>query len=318
VRRVGDQVSIVAVANPASDNWVTRKRCQQILSVLQGKLSDVEWKLTERPGHAVEITRNALLAGAQMVVSVGGEGTNNEVLNGFFDGGAPVNEDAILGMVPSGTACDFANVLGIPKDIEAATDILVRGRPKKCDIGKARFVSHDGGTVERLFLNVVDLGIGGETVERVNRTTKAFGPTVSYLYNFLIALLKYENKPVHIIADGEDLGEITIKGLVISNGKRCGGGMQVAPKASVDDGLFDILTIGDVSRSEVLRHLPKLYKGKLALPGKVHRRRARRISVTSSERVLIDLDGEQPGMLPAAFEVLPQAIKIQVPIETRV
>jgi len=318
MRRVGDQLSTVAVANPASDNWVTKNRCRHILSVLQRKLPDVEWKLTERPGHAVEITRNALRAGAHMVVSVGGEGTNNEVLNGFFDGGTPVNEHAILGMVPSGTACDFARVLGIPKDIEMATDVLARGRPRRCDIGKARFVSHDGRSVERFFLNVVNLGIGGETVERVNRTTKAFGPTVSYLYSFLVTLLKYENKPVHIVVDGEDLGETIIKGLAISNGRRCGGGMQVAPNASVDDGLFDVLTVGDIGRGQALRHLPKLYRGTLMLPGKVHRQRARSISVTSSERVLIDLDGEQPGMLPASSEILPKAVRIQVPVETRV
>jgi YegS/Rv2252/BmrU family lipid kinase len=252
-----------------------------------------------------------------MVVSVGGEGTNNEVLNGFFEGDTPVNEEAVLGLLPSGTACDFAKVLGIPKDIDMAADVLVHGQPKSCDIGKARFAAHDERTVERFFLNVVDIGIGGETVARVNRTTKAFGATVSYLYSFLVSLLKYKNKPVRLIVDEEDMGETVIKGIAISNGKRCGGGMQVAPNASVDDGLFDVLVVGDISRTESLRHLPKLYGGTLMLPNKVQRRRARRISVMSSERVLIDLDGEQPGMLPATFEVLPHAVRIQVPADAQ-
>jgi YegS/Rv2252/BmrU family lipid kinase len=309
-------VKTVVIANPASDNGVTAKRWSQILSVLARKLTDFDYRLTEGPGHATELTRDALASGATMVVSVGGEGTNNEIVNGFLDSAGRVNGNAVLGLLPSGTACDFARMLGIPNHLDAAIDVLVQGRPRTCDLGKASFRDHDGQVVERFFLNVADLGIGGETVARMNRSTKALGHLMSYLYGFLVTLAKYRNKPIRLVVDESDLGETIVKGIVVSNGKCCGGGMQVAPHASVDDGLLDLLIIGNVSRRTVLRHLPALYAGKLTERHNVTRMRGRRILVTSDERVLIDLDGEQPGMLPASFEVVPGAIQINVPANT--
>ena len=290
-------MSTFAIVNPASDNGTTATRWRKILTLLEERVPGLEWKFTEGPGHATEIAREALHAGAARVVSVGGDGTNNEVAN----------------MLPSGTACDFAKMLSIPKSIEAATDVLVNGRAKSCDLGKASFLGHDGNTVERYFLNVADIGIGGETVACVNRTTKAFGPLVSYLYGFLVTLVRYKNKPVQLTLDDKDLGNRIIRAVAISNGKCCGGGIQVAPEASVDDGLFDILLVGNIGYLDTLRHFPKLYAGKSIVHREVSTMRGKYVSATSSEEVLIDFDGEQPGTLPATFEMIPGGIKIQVP-----
>ena len=306
-------MGIFAIVNPASDNGATAKRWRKILAVLQKKVSGFEWRFTESPGHATEIAREALHAGATRIVSVGGDGTNNEVVNGFFEDGQQINEDAVLCILPSGTACDFAKVFHIPKNIEVAADVLVNGRPRRCDLGKASFRSHEGNAVERYFLNVADLGIGGETVERVNRTTKAFGPLVSYLYGFLVTLLKYKNKSVQLVVDDKDLGNNIVKAVAISNGRYCAGGIQVAPHASVDDGLFDILIVGNIGCRDTLKHLPKLYAGKPLLHRELRMMRGKCISATSSEKVLIDFDGEQPGMLPASFEIVPRGIMVQAP-----
>jgi len=306
-------VSTFAIVNPASDNGMTAKRWRKILAVLKDKVPGLEWKFTQRPGHATEIAAEVLRAGAARVVSVGGDGTNNEVVNGFFEGGQPINEEAVFCTLPSGTACDFSKVLSIPRSIEAAADVLVNGRVKECDLGKASFVSHDGNSVERYFLNVADIGIGGETVARVNRTTKAFGPLVSYLYGFLVTLFKYKNKPVKLTVDDKDLGNRMVKSIAVSNGRCCAGGIQVAPEASIDDGLFDILVVGNIGCMETLRHLPKLYTGKPIVHRDVKMIRGRYVSAASPEGVLIDFDGEQPGTLPAAFEIIHGGIKILVP-----
>jgi YegS/Rv2252/BmrU family lipid kinase len=306
-------VSTFAIVNPASDNGATAKRWRRILTALEEKVSGLEWRFTEGPGHGTQIAREALHAGATTIVSVGGDGTNNEVVNGFFQDGRAINENAVFCMLPSGTACDFAKVLSIPRNIETATDVLVNGRPTECDLGKASFRSHDGNTVERYFLNVADIGIGGETVARVNRTTKAFGPLVSYLYSFLVTLVRYKNKPVQLTLDDKDLGNRIIRAIAISNGKCCGGGIQVAPEALVDDGLFDVFVVGNIGYLDTLRHFPKLYAGKPILHREVSMMRGKYVSATSSEKVLIDFDGEQPGTLPATFEMIPGGIKIQVP-----
>jgi YegS/Rv2252/BmrU family lipid kinase len=309
-------VSVFAVINPASDNRGTRKRWPRILSALKEKMGNIEWRFTERPGHATEVVREALRAGENMIISVGGDGTNNEVVNGFFDAGRLINDKAVLCLLPSGTACDFAKALCIRKNIQAAVDVISDGSAKVCDLGKATFRGHDGQTVERYFLNVTDLGIGGETVARVNRSTKALGPFVSYLYGFIATLIKYENKLVRVVVDDKDLGDNLLKAVAIANGKCCGGGIQVAPFASVDDGLFDILMVRDIGWIDTLRHMPKLYSGKPLRHPKIRWMRGRRVTATSPEEVLIDFDGEQPGMLPASFEVIPHGIRVQVPADT--
>jgi len=127
-----------------------------------------------------------------------------------------------------------------------------------------------------------------------------------------VTVLKYRNKRVQLKIDGNDFGELTCNSVVVANGRFFGGGMMIAPKAEIDDGLFDIVIAGDLTKIAFLKYGPRIYRGEhITLPD-VKYLRGRVVEATSNERVLLDVDGEQPGILPARFELIPSAINVIV------
>ena len=193
------------IVNPRSANGSTGKLWEQLAHVIRGEIGDLNAEFTATANHATELTRRALDEGFEMVVAVGGDGTINEVVNGFFDAGTPVNPDAVLGVISRGTGSDFIKTLEIPKEIGAACRTLSGRRTRRCDIGYFTSTGPDGEKLERHFINIADFGIGGEAVERVNNTTKAFGGFVSFLYGTIKTLLVYKGKhPTHRRTGADD------------------------------------------------------------------------------------------------------------------
>ncbi|MBI5115128.1 diacylglycerol kinase family lipid kinase [Candidatus Poribacteria bacterium] len=300
------------IVNPASANGSTRRVWARIEAILRRDFAPPDVSFTDRSNHATELTRKALKAGAEMVVAVGGDGTINEVVNGFFDAGALINPDAVLGVISRGTGSDFIKTLGIPKEIEAACRTLLGRATRRCDAGRFTCLDRNGKTMERYFINIADFGIGGEAVERVNRTTKAFGGFASFLYGALSTLVVYKGKRVRVKVDNEYETEKLVNNVVVANGQFFGGGMRIAPQAKVDDGLFDILVIEHTSLLESLNSIPKLYKGTHIENPKVEYLKGKTVIAESSDVVLLDVEGEQIGRLPARFEILPAAINVKV------
>ncbi|MBI4831133.1 MAG: diacylglycerol kinase family lipid kinase [Candidatus Lindowbacteria bacterium] len=300
------------VVNPASANGSTKRAWGRIEQILRKDFDPVDVSFTAGANHATELARKALRNGAEMVVAVGGDGTINEVVNGFFDSGALINPGAVLGVISRGTGSDFIKTLGIPKQIEAACQTLVGRAAHKCDVGKFTCLDRDGRTIERYFINIADFGIGGETVERVNRTTKAFGGFASFLYGALSTLVAYKGKRVKVKVDDVYESEKLVNNVVVANGQFFGGGMWIAPRARVDDGLFDILVIEHMSLLESLNSIPKLYKGSHIENPKVKYLKGKTVIADSADVVLLDVEGEQVGRLPARFDIIPAAINVKV------
>lgn len=300
------------IVNPASANGSTERLWGQIEQAIRREIGDFEAVFTTTSNHATDLARKALDEGFEMVVAVGGDGTVNEVVNGFFDSGVPVNPDAVLGVICRGTGSDFIKTMNIPKEIEGAARVLKGRAVKRCDAG--RVISRDtgGGQMERYFVNIADFGVGGEAVERVNNTTKAFGGFVSFLYGTLATLWAYKGKTVRIRIDDHYEVEKPINSVVIANGQYFGGGMWVAPHAEVDDGLFDILVLDDMTFLESLANIPRLYKGTHIEHPKVECFRGKTLIAESDEDVLIDIEGEHGGLLPARFEIIPSSINVKV------
>jgi diacylglycerol kinase family enzyme len=177
-----------------------------------------------------------------------------------------------------------------------------------------RFTSRDasGTESERYFVNIADFGIGGEAVASVNSTTKAFGGFVSFFYGAVKTIFTYKGKKVKVKVDDTFECEQVINNVVIANGQYFGGGMHIAPEAEVDDGLFDILIIDDMTVIESLINISKLYKGAHVGNPKVKYFRGKTLIAESAEDVLIDVEGEDGGKLPARFDIMPGAIKVKV------
>jgi diacylglycerol kinase family enzyme len=214
-------------------------------------------------------------------------------------------------VLPFATAADFIKTVGIPRDFREAVKRLDSPSSRLCDVGLISCESLDGQPITRYFINVAEFGVGADVVDRVNRTTKRFGGTVSFTWGILRTIPFYRNKTTSYSIDMGPETEARINNLVIANGRFYGAGLKPAPNAEIDDGLFDISVIGDVGLFESVTSLGKLRDGTyLDLP-KVTSLRGTSVSARCSERVLIEADGEVVGKLPATFEVLPFAIRIR-------
>jgi YegS/Rv2252/BmrU family lipid kinase len=266
--------------------------------------------LTAEPGDAARIARMKLMEGADLIICVGGDGTLNEVINGFMDESVPIRDDALLGFVPSGTGCDFIKTVPIPAGIEQSLDTIKEGHVKIIDAGRLRHRNNQGQPVIRYFHNIVSFGLGGEVDERINKSSKAFGPFISFIWATLVSILLYGKKNIRIEIDNSGSRNVIAWNIAVANGQYHGGGMHVAPDAVIDDGLFHITIIGNLSLAEVVRHLPKLYNGRIKDIEDVSILTGKTISAFSPERVLVDCDGEQPCSLPIVADIMPAALKM--------
>lgn len=303
------QHKIAVVVNPYSGNGRTARHWPKIAALIREQVGDFTFLETKHPGHATELVRQALRAGHDRIISAGGDGTHHEVINGFFDGLMPIAPRAAMAVLPMGTGSDLARTLRMPKG-PAVIPHLVSDRVVAADLGRVTFTLPEGGQDFLYFINTCHIGMGGAVVSRVNRTSKKYGGLFSYLWGTLLTLAAYENPYLELEIDGVQIDQVC-RYVVVAKGQYDGGGMHVAPNAQIDDGVFDVYIIGDTSRTFCLMHLDAIYRGQLLdFPDKVKYMPASRISARSGQTVLLTLDGEQPGQLPAVIEIVPKAINI--------
>jgi YegS/Rv2252/BmrU family lipid kinase len=309
----------VVVVNPNSAGGKTQRRWPQLREIILQAFGPFEERFTAAPGDGTRLAREALRGGAQLVIAMGGDGTINEVVNGFFDDeGKPVAPDAAFAVLPAGTGGDFIKSIGVPRDLAAAAAHLKQAAPRAVDVGRLTFVGSDGGQQRRHFINIASFGISGVVDRYVNASSKSLGGTLSFALASLKAGVAYKNAPVRLILDGGAAREGKIYNVAVANGRYFGGGMKVAPNAALDDGLFDVVTMGDMGLSDMLLHGLDIYSGKHIKLPKVTVERARRVEAQVIEgtgvEVLLDVDGEQPGRLPATFDLLPAGLKVRAAI----
>jgi diacylglycerol kinase (ATP) len=273
-----------------------------------------ETVLTTRPLEAIEIAAHAVRESRPVVVAVGGDGTLNEVLNGFFHNGAPIPTASKLAMVPLGTGGDFRRTLRIPLDTKAAIQVLSEGLVRRLDAGCVTFQDHDGNTAVRHFINIADAGLGGDVVQQMGNGTKRFG-NAAYTLGGLRALIGFKNKPMTVEIDHARHELPKAQQVVVANCQFFGGGMQMAPSASPTDGVFDVILVKNAGKIETMRGMNDFRQGKHLDQSnpKIELIYGKRISVTSPVKVRLDVDGEAVGFLPALFEIQPGAIEFITP-----
>ena len=237
---------------------------------------------------------------------VGGDGTVNEVANGI------AGLDVELAVVARGTGWDFVRTYGIPRKLEDAVEVALNGRTRVVDLGRGRFRGWDGEERESLFANIASAGMSGAIAKRTNETSKALGGKVSYFWATLAVFSRWHNDVVTVRVDGEEhTGRM--HDVVVANGRYFGGGMMICPEAEPDDGRFDVLLIGDLTKRDLLLTLPKTYRGTHLPHPKATVLRGARVEVETPEPLPVELDGEQPGTTPVSFEVEPRALRLRVP-----
>jgi YegS/Rv2252/BmrU family lipid kinase len=301
---------IAFIVNPHAGNSSTGSNWSYIEAVARNRLGHFQTYMTQNPGDAVRFAEDAVDKDTGLLVCVGGDGTLNEVINGIMMHEESKRSSVMLGFVPNGTGCDFVRTLPIPKNLEHAIDAIAGGYSRAIDLGRLSFRDHRGRECRRYFHNITSFGLGGDVAQRVNRTTKAFGPFISFMWATLISIFLYGKKRIRIRIDNGFEQAFTVWNVAVANGRYHGGGMWVAPDASLYDGLLNVTVIGDLTLSEVFSNLPKLYNGRIYDIDKVALLTGKKIEAVSDQKVLLDVDGEQPGMMPIVIHVVPGALKI--------
>ncbi len=238
---------------------------------------------------------------------MGGDGSVNEVVNGVA--GADGVELAVLAR---GTGWDFVRTYGIPRDLEQAVEVALSGDVRTIDLGLVTYRTWAGEEGRSHFANVASAGISGAIAKRANETSKALGGKVSYYWSTFAVFARWQTGEMRVTVDDETRAGRIIDALV-ANGRYLGGGMMMLPEAEPDDGLFDVLVIGDVTKRDLLFTLPKSYRGKHLPHPRLEVLRGRVVTLDADEPLPIELDGEQPGTTPARFEVVPHALRLRVP-----
>jgi YegS/Rv2252/BmrU family lipid kinase len=305
---VSDTVFLV---NPAAANGSTGRRWPEIAHQAAGAGLEGDALISERRGHLGELAREAALAGAGLLVVVGGDGTLHEVVNGL-DG---LPETPPLALIPRGTGGDFVRTFGITGDVAAAARIALEGDTVPIDLGRVTYRAWDGHETTALFANVASAGMSGAIAQRANDTSKALGARASYLWATFAVFARWSAVETRLTVDGETRSGPMFD-VVVANGRFFGGGMKMCPDALPGDGLLDVVTIGDVTRRDLVVTMPKIYRGTHLPHPRAEALRGRVVTMETDEPVPVELDGEQPGTTPARFEVLPGALRLRVPAAT--
>ncbi|MDO4540414.1 MAG: diacylglycerol kinase family lipid kinase [Syntrophomonadaceae bacterium] len=301
----------VFIVNPESRAGITDRLWHQREMALKKQGITPEVRITTGPLHATRLTAQALSDGFDHIVSVGGDGTLNEVVNGFFKDGALINPEARLSAVSFATGGDLARILplqGEPEDINVL--LSDAAHPFKCDVIRADFTDWNRNPASRYFINVSDVGIGCETVIRVNNKSKALGGLISFFSSAMASLLTAHNIDMEIIADGEVFFEGPVTMAVIANGRYFGSGMYASPTAELDDGLMDLTVFKDFSRTHMMFSIPKIYNGKYLDNPRVGCCKAKTVEFKSHSPFHFEMDGETPGLGNVKYQILPGAMNM--------
>jgi YegS/Rv2252/BmrU family lipid kinase len=301
----------VFIVNPRAGNGAAESKWLTLSRLVEEQLGSFTTCFTEKAGDATHLAREHLNAGAGLIVGVGGDGTLNEIINGFMETSPPVCREARLGVMPFGTGCDFARIVLKSSSPRRALQVIKEGYTRSLDLGRIQYSDHNGAPGVRYFHNVVSFGTGGEVVVHVNSHSKAGGALLSFLRSTLICLMRHGARRICLHCDGR-AEEFVVRNIAVANGRYHGGGMCVAPEALADDGLLHVTVIGDLSLPEMFLNIVKFYNGRIKEVKKITTLTGRHIEATSRQDIRIEADGEQPGWLPLVIDLLPLALPVIV------
>jgi diacylglycerol kinase (ATP) len=301
---------VVFVVNPAAANGSTGRRWPEIARRAADAGLQGETLVSSRPGDVADLTAQAARGGARLVVAVGGDGTVNEAVNGLLrtGGGGGVE----LAVLSRGTGTDFAHSLRIPTNLDRAIEVAKDGITRAVDVGHASYRAWDGTPEESHFANFAGAGISGAIARRANSSSKALGGRVSFIWATIAVFARWRSAQIEVAVDDVRRSGPMLEVLAM-NGEYTAGGMWATPGAQPDDGVLDVLLIGDFTKTEFVVTFPKIYRGRHLGHPKIERLRGRRVSVDAPTPLPIALDGEQPGTTPATFSVVPKAVRVRVP-----
>lgn len=312
------------IVNPRSGGGKTGEVFDKMRRPIEGIVGPVDVAFTESPRHAVELARDAALNGREIVVAVGGDGSIHEVATGLMLAREQLPGHALntrLGIIGQGTGGDFRRTLGIAHRLDQYCKTIANGHCKKIDIGRLRYSDHEGNTQNGFFVNILSMGIGGLVDQYVAEMGRNLGGTMTYFVASVRGLIKSRLGELKCtIYKGSESQEITFKSRLLSicNGRFFGSGMEAAPMALPDDGIFEVVDLGHAPKLKFFASSSRLYTGSHMNSPDVKHFQCDRIDVEllnteAADTFILDVDGEPLGRLPISIELIPKAIEVFVP-----
>ncbi len=300
------------VVNPRSGGGATGRTFAAMRGAIERALGPVTIEMTERPGHGADLAREGAAAGHELIVAVGGDGTLHEVVCGLMS----AKRETRLGVIAQGTGGDFRRSLGLEHRLDRYLEALTSGRERAIDVGRFEGAGKDGA---HHFVNLLSVGLGGLVDRYVATASRALGGTAAYFGASLRALATSRLGNVRIKVESEGASqELLVRSYMIAicNGQFFGSGMHVAPMASLDDGLFELVALGARSKLGFALSSSSIYSGgHMRSEGTVHLRGQRfeleLVNDDVRDVYLTDVDGEPMGGLPITIEVLPKALVLR-------
>ena len=298
-----------AILNPNAGKGKGKKDWNRISGILTANGIKYSVRFTERKGEATEFTRELIAGGYKRIISIGGDGTLNEIVNGIFTQDHRSPSEIILSMIPVGTGNDWGRMFGIPLVYEGSVQVIKEEKTMLHDIGVIDY--YKGNERQKhYFLNIAGMGFESVVVLKTNKQKeKGKSSKAIYFINLLSSLISYRNTEARITIDGKT-SIARVFSINVGNGRYCGGGMRQTPDAVPDDGLLDITVIKEMGRLEIIRNLNLLYDGTILSHPKVDGYRSNNLKVSSESLLYIEADGESLGHGPAEFGIIPSAINI--------
>ena len=307
----------LVIVNPKSAGGATHKRWAETAADFRAHFGAFQVAFTKSHGDGIALALRGAEQGRKFIIACGGDGTINEVANGILQSGADIE----FGILPSGTGGDFRRTIGIPNDTREAGIILRNGVTKQIDVGRVTFLNHENEQVSRYFLNVSSFGLSASIIERVKSSNivgwiphDILRGKTNFALSTLQEVLGLNFDTVRVKFDDKEEGNLNTINFCVCNSRYFGGGMKIAPDAKINDGLFDVVNIGDIKTAKILLNAYKLYGGSHLTLKEVKSTLARKVEVSplNNEEIHIEVDGELPGKLPATFEILPNALRVRV------
>jgi diacylglycerol kinase (ATP) len=301
--------AITAIVNPAAGHGKALEAWAKVRAHLKCAVETVR---TEGPGHATRLAAQALAQSADTIVAVGGDGTINEVVNGFFEQDRLISNRASLAIVPHGTGSDFIKMLQLPPDAETAAAVIQAKNHRLLDLMKVRYTKLDGTPASRYAINITSFGMGAAVASRVNRSSKIFGRKMSFVLATVRTAMAFSGSSVSMCFDNSKTIHAEVTNVAVGNGKYQGAGMLSCPRAAIDDGVLDVTVVEFLPALQLLRNLPLLYNGKIYSHPKIQFHRVQSVGADSKKTILVEVDGETVGRLPIEISVMPQALRMSV------
>lgn len=302
----------VFIVNPVSDGGRTEKKWKKTHPLIQQFFPESTSLLTSSKGDAFSFTRKCLEnENVKKIIAVGGDGTNNEIINGFFEEKKILRDDCSFGILPMGTGSDFARTINMPNQERLSLQILREGKKILCDIGHVKFLKY-GQEEEIYFLNAFSFGITGISAKLINK--KGFKKNkFTYFTKGLESLFQYKPQNIELYSKSEKLFQGPVILVAVANGRYFAAGMKLAPDANLQNGLLDIILVKNQSKTSLLKKFFSIYNGSHIDGDKVKLIRREEVKATSNEVVFTECDGEESSQLPFEATCLKKVLPLIIP-----